>query len=80
MVSLPILGDQPANAARIERLGAGLRLSQDAPPAEIANAVRRVLDEPAFRIAAAKYTSTIEGQDPSRSVVDELESLTLIRR
>ena len=80
MVCLPILGDQPGNAARIERLGAGLRLSQDAPPVEIGNAVRRVLDEPAFRFAAEKYASTIEREDPRQSVVDELESLVLTCR
>jgi UDP:flavonoid glycosyltransferase YjiC (YdhE family) len=80
MVCLPILGDQPSNAARIERLGAGLRLSPDAPPTQIGNAIRRLLEEPAFRTAAEEYASTIDGQDPRRSVVDELESLTLTRR
>jgi UDP:flavonoid glycosyltransferase YjiC (YdhE family) len=80
MVCLPVLGDQPGNAARIERLGAGVRLSQHASPAEIENAVRRVLDEPAFRSAAEGYASAIEREDPRQRVVDELESLILTRR
>jgi UDP:flavonoid glycosyltransferase YjiC (YdhE family) len=80
MVCLPVLGDQPSNAARIERLGAGLRLSRDAPPAEIGDAIRRVIDDPAFRSASEKYASSIAGEDPRRSVVDELESLTVARR
>ncbi|MGQ0434359.1 MAG: nucleotide disphospho-sugar-binding domain-containing protein [Microthrixaceae bacterium] len=75
MVCLPVLGDQPANAARIERLGAGLRLSPDAPPAEIRDAIRRVLDQPTFRVAAERYASAVEREDPRQAVVDELESL-----
>ncbi len=77
MVCMPILGDQPANAVRIEHLGAGLRLSHDAPPAVIGNAIRRVLDEPAFRSAAESYAEAIEREDPRRTVVDELESLAV---
>ena len=75
MVCLPVLGDQPSNAARIERLGAGLRLSPDARPAAIGKAVRRILDEPTFRTAAENYAHTIEREDPRRTVVDELESM-----
>jgi UDP:flavonoid glycosyltransferase YjiC (YdhE family) len=80
MVCLPVLGDQPSNAARIGRLGAGLRLSPDASPTVIGNAIQRVIDEPAFRSAAEKYASAIEREDPRRSVVGELESLALTRR
>jgi UDP:flavonoid glycosyltransferase YjiC (YdhE family) len=80
MVCMPILGDQPANAVRIEHLGAGLRLSPDAPPAVIGNAIRRVLDEPAFRSAAESYAKAIEREDPRRTVVDELESLAVTGR
>lgn len=75
MVCLPVLGDQPANAARIERLGAGLRLSHDAPPADIGAAVRRVLGEPKFRIAAERFAGVVAQENPRRAVVDELESL-----
>ena len=75
MVCLPVLGDQPANAARIQRLGAGLRLSHDAPPADIGRALRRVLDEPSFRVAAENYASAVGREDPRRTVVAELEAL-----
>lgn len=75
MVCLPVLGDQPSNAARIERLGAGLRLSSDARPAAIVEALRRVLHEPTFRIAAENYAQTVKREDPRRRIVDELESM-----
>jgi UDP:flavonoid glycosyltransferase YjiC (YdhE family) len=77
MVCLPVLGDQPANAVRIEALGAGIRLTQHATPAAIRSAVRRVLDKPRFRVAAERYASTIQRDDPRRAVVRELESLAV---
>jgi UDP:flavonoid glycosyltransferase YjiC (YdhE family) len=55
MVCLPVIGDQPANAARIEALGAGIRLGHEASSAAIGDAIRNVLDEAAFRGAAERY-------------------------
>ena len=75
MVCLPVLGDQPANAARITALGAGVRLPKSASPASIAEAVRRVLDDPRFRDAARRFARTLVTESPTRSTVAELESL-----
>jgi UDP:flavonoid glycosyltransferase YjiC (YdhE family) len=54
-VVLPMGADQPLNAARIEALGAGIVLDVlRATPAEIGDAVRTVLEEPAYRAAAER--------------------------
>ena len=79
MVCLPLLGDQPSSAARIERLGAGLRLPPDARPAAIGAAVRRVLDEPAFRLSAESHAAAIEREDPRPPIVGELEAMVPAR-
>jgi UDP:flavonoid glycosyltransferase YjiC (YdhE family) len=52
MVCLPQGRDQPLNAARVEELGAGLMLDQDAVAVELAAAVRAVLGDRRYRIAA----------------------------
>jgi UDP:flavonoid glycosyltransferase YjiC (YdhE family) len=75
MVCLPVLGDQPANAVRIEAVGAGIRLPMDASPATIGQAVRRVLDEPRFRRAAQRFAATLASSDPKQLIVAELEDL-----
>jgi MGT family glycosyltransferase len=64
MVCIPMLGDQPENAARVTVRGAGLRLSADTAPCRIAAAVRRVVSEPGFRAAAARLGSTIHAEGP----------------
>jgi UDP:flavonoid glycosyltransferase YjiC (YdhE family) len=75
MVCLPVLGDQPANAVRIEAVGAGVRLPMDASPATIGQAVRRVLDEPRFRRAAQRFAATLATTNPKQATVAELEDL-----
>ncbi len=75
MVCLPVLGDQPANAARIEAVGAGVRLPTDAPATTIGQAIRRVLDDSRFRRAAQGFAATVATEDPARVTVAELEDL-----
>jgi len=53
LVCVPLVGDQPDNAARVVARGAGLRLGPDASPDQIRIAIRRILDEPSFRDGAA---------------------------
>jgi MGT family glycosyltransferase len=75
MVCIPLLGDQPENAARVTVRGAGLRLPADAAPCRIAAAVRRVVSEPGFRAAAAQLGSTIQAEGPpSARAADEIEA------
>jgi UDP:flavonoid glycosyltransferase YjiC (YdhE family) len=54
-VLLPVGADQPHTAALVAELGAGVALDPlSATPEDIAAAVHRVLDEPAFGAAAAR--------------------------
>lgn len=54
LVCVPLDRDQPLNAARVEALGAGVRLEPGSPPATIADAVRRVTADDGFRAAAVR--------------------------
>ena len=75
MVCLPVLGDQPANAARIGAIGAGVRLAMDASASTIGGAVRRVLDDHAFRHAAQHFAATLATENPTQLTVAGLEEL-----
>ncbi len=75
MVCLPVLGDQPANAARIVAAGVGLRLPKDASATTIGEAVRRILDDSRFRQSAGRFAATLATQNPAQLIVSELESL-----
>jgi len=75
LVCIPLVGDQPENAARIQTLGAGVRLPADADPARIRRAIERVLTDPAFRGSAQRVAGAIAGEDPVKAAVDEIESV-----
>ena len=72
---MPIVGDQPDNAARIVAHGAGVRLSPEASPAEIRTALSRVLEEPSFREAARRVGAPMVGDRAEERAADELEAL-----
>lgn len=73
LLCLPMGRDQNDNAARVVARGAGLRLSPAARPGRIAAAVRRLLDEPAFRANAARLGRVIEADAAAGWAVAELE-------
>jgi UDP:flavonoid glycosyltransferase YjiC (YdhE family) len=75
LLCMPILGDQPTNAARIAAHGAGLWLDADAPPEDIRAALARLLDEPSFREAAARLASRMLGDKAEERAAAELEAL-----
>jgi UDP:flavonoid glycosyltransferase YjiC (YdhE family) len=76
LVCLPVVADQPDNAARIAAHGAGLRLPPDAASGDIRAALARVLEEPHFR-EAARRLGTIMSSGPPGEVMaaDELEAV-----
>jgi UDP:flavonoid glycosyltransferase YjiC (YdhE family) len=75
LVCVPLVGDQPDNAARVVSRGAGVRLGPEAPPEEIRAAIRRVLDEPSFRESAQRLGSALADDNGARMAADEIESL-----
>jgi MGT family glycosyltransferase len=75
LVCIPLVGDQPENAARIETLGAGVRLPPDADASRIRAAIERVLTGQTYRVAAQRVASVIAGEEPVHAAVDEIESV-----
>jgi len=75
LLCLPMGRDQNDNAARVSHRGAGLVLSADAPPEAIAAAVRRLLDEPAFKAAAETLGAAIRADETARHAAAALEAL-----
>jgi UDP:flavonoid glycosyltransferase YjiC (YdhE family) len=76
LLCIPLLGDQPDNAARVVALGAGIRLQGDVESKEILAAIRRLLTEPGFREAASKLATTLrQEEDAAQRAVCEIEAV-----
>ena len=77
LLCMPMGRDQPDNAARIVARGAGLRLDPQASVDAIAEAVRRLVNEPAFREAARAWGGEIRAETEAAGdvAVDRLEAL-----
>ena len=75
LVCLPLVADQPGNAALVAAHGAGVSLHPRASPAHIARAIRRVLTEPSFRGAAGRLASHLANENGAQSAASELVAL-----
>jgi UDP:flavonoid glycosyltransferase YjiC (YdhE family) len=75
ILCVPLLADQPENAARIVARGAGLLLDADASVTEIRTALRRLLDEPSFREAARRLGQPMVNDRAEARAADELEAI-----
>ena len=73
VLCLPGFRDQKDNAVRMTTRGAGLSLKPTASPAEIAAAVRRLIDEPAFAAAAADLGRRIRAEIDDAALLELLE-------
>ena len=80
VVCIPLVGDQPDNAARVVARGAGVRLGVGASPEQIEEAIRQVLNQPSFREAARQLGAQIAARDGAWMAADELEALIQTRR
>ncbi|GAA2997023.1 glycosyltransferase [Actinokineospora diospyrosa] len=76
LVVAPIRDDQPVLADQVVAAGAGVRLRFDhARAADIAAAVRAVVTEPVFAMAARRVRGSFERAGGARAVVAHLEEL-----
>jgi len=75
LLLLPLGRDQPANAARVAELGAGIVLAPDSQPAEIRAGLQRLLADEHYATAAAAIAARIAADEPDRRAVGALESL-----
>jgi UDP:flavonoid glycosyltransferase YjiC (YdhE family) len=76
---LPLGRDQHINAARVADLGAGIVLAAQSPPAAIAAALVRLLDDDQFRAAAAVSAARIHAEDPDTTAAAALGKVGRLR-
>jgi UDP:flavonoid glycosyltransferase YjiC (YdhE family) len=75
MVCIPLIADQPENAARVVARGAGVRLERGAAPEEIRGAIERVVDEPRYREGARCLAAVLTSEDGAETAAAEIEGL-----
>jgi UDP:flavonoid glycosyltransferase YjiC (YdhE family) len=76
MVLAPIRDDQPVVAGRVAAVGAGIQVRFGrVQPAEMAEALRRVLHEPAYRAAARRIGDAFALAGGAPAAADHLEKL-----
>jgi UDP:flavonoid glycosyltransferase YjiC (YdhE family) len=76
LVCVPILADQPDNASRVAARGAGIHIASDASPDQIAAAIKRVLNDPTFRVAAQQLGAAMAAEgDAVDNVVSAIEDV-----
>jgi UDP:flavonoid glycosyltransferase YjiC (YdhE family) len=73
LLVLPLGRDQAVNAGRVAALGAAISLPAAAPAQDIRTAVRSLLAEPSFRVAAARAAERIAADAPDRRAAEALE-------
>jgi MGT family glycosyltransferase len=76
LVCMPMGRDQKDNTVRVLRLGAGVRLSKESTPAQIAAAISEVLERPQYVDAARRFADVLAWEAAHRPrAADEAESL-----
>ena len=79
LVCIPLVGDQPENAARVVAHGAGIRLGRDTTPEQIRAAIQRVLTQPGFGESARRMAGILAKEDGAQAAAEEIESVVLMR-
>jgi MGT family glycosyltransferase len=74
LLCIPLKNDQFENAARVEALGAGIRMGKHARPRALAGTIKEMLSEPCFRTAAQRLAAKLAGERRGLAI-EELEDL-----
>jgi UDP:flavonoid glycosyltransferase YjiC (YdhE family) len=75
LVCIPLVGDQPDNAARAVAHGVGIRVERDSTPEQIRSAIERVLTWPGFSESARRMAAMLVMEDGARAAAEEIESV-----
>jgi MGT family glycosyltransferase len=76
LVCIPMGRDQHANATRVLRLGAGVRIGKRAPDRQVTDAIRDVLYQPAFTANARHVAQLLATEAATHtSAADEVETM-----
>ena len=75
LVCIPLVGDQPDNAARVVAHGADIRLERDSTPEHIRAAIERVLTRPIFGESARQMAGILAKEDGAQTAAEEIESV-----
>jgi MGT family glycosyltransferase len=75
LVVVPLGRDQPGNAARVIRTGAGLRLRKNATVNALRAAVARVTEDPRYRAAARRMADRLAAERDDNRAIDVLEQV-----
>jgi MGT family glycosyltransferase len=76
LVCMPIGRDQKDNTVRVLRLGAGVHLSKQSTPAQIAAAISEILKRPQYAAAARRFADVLAWEAAHRPrAAEEAESL-----
>ncbi|HZI53214.1 MAG TPA: glycosyltransferase [Chitinophagaceae bacterium] len=73
VICMPMGRDQPANAARVVYRGAGVRLNKKAGAKKIAEAIRKVVEDPEYHRNAMELSIKIREQSQWQTACEELE-------
>jgi MGT family glycosyltransferase len=77
LVCVPLLADQPDNAARVVAHGAGVRVAGDASPAQIGQAIQRVVTDTHVREGAQQLARVLATEDGAQRAAEELECIAV---
>ncbi len=74
LVCIPLLADQPDNAARVVAHGAGVRVGRDPSPAQIGQALMRVVTEAHFRDGARRLARVLATENGAQLAAEEIQT------
>ena len=75
LVCMPLFGDQPHNAERVDAVGAGLVVDREAGPRELAGAITEVLETPSYATAARALARSMSDAPRVESLVPMLHEV-----